>query len=139
MTPVRPLYGEGMSRYRSALSIQKNISLIIPQVSAKIQKRKLEVIRLASHASNEATLSSSGNMTVFTFGKHVIRFRTSPHLVCYTGIKEWDNGYIVCTAKYDTSEELEEEYIDLIPILKNLYFEPSHFLTPIEKVRVNYD
>ena len=94
---------------------------------------------MALHASTEATLSSSGNMTVFTFESHVIRFRTSPHLVRYTDIKEWDNGYIVCMAKYDNAVEPEEEYIDLIPILESLYFEPSRFLKPIEKVRVNYD
>ena len=30
----------------------------------------------------------------------------------------------------------EEEYIDLIPILENLYFDSKVFLAPIEKVKV---
>ena len=91
------------------------------------------------NASSEATLSSVGDLTVFSYGNHVIRFRTSPHLERYTKVKEWDNGYIVCDAKYDNNDVAEEEYIDLIPILENLYYEPESFLKPIRKVRVNYD
>lgn len=34
--------------------------------------------------------------------------------------------------------ELEEEYIDLIPILKNLYIDAAHFLKPIKEVRLAY-
>ena len=30
----------------------------------------------------------------------------------------------------------EEEYIDLIPVLKNLYFDPDTFLAPIKEVSV---
>ena len=88
---------------------------------------------------HEATLSSNGDMTIFSFGPHVIRFRTSPHLERYTEIKEWDNGYIVCMAKYDNAAIPEEEYIDLIPILENLYFNPSRCLKSIERVRICYD
>jgi hypothetical protein len=88
---------------------------------------------------NEATLSSSGDFTIFSFGEHVIRFRTSSHLERYTAIKEWDAGYIVCMAKYDNSPEEEEEYIDLVPILENLYFDVEKFLRPIQKVRICYD
>jgi hypothetical protein len=88
---------------------------------------------------NEAVLSSKGNFTSFSFDDHVIRFRTSPHLERYTGIKQWDSGYIVCSAKYDNSDEDEEEYIDMVPILENLYFDAEEFLRPIEKVRVCYD
>ena len=40
-------------------------------------------------------------------------------------------------AKYEGCEE-EEEYIDLIPILKNLYFDVDNFLKPIQKVRIEY-
>ena len=56
-----------------------------------------------------ATLSSSGEFTAFSFGGHVIRFRTSPHLERYTSVKEWDAGYIVCSAKYDNAQAEEEE------------------------------
>ena len=83
-----------------------------------------------------ATLGNSGGFTVFSFGGHVIRFRTSPHLERYTGIKEWDNGYLVTTAKYSTLPTEEEEYIDLVPVLENLYFDPQEFLKPIREVRI---
>ena len=32
-----------------------------------------------------------------------------------------------------------EEYIDLVPILENLYMDPDDFLSPIQKVRIAYD
>lgn len=41
--------------------------------------------------------------------------------------------------KYRHSEKTEEEYIDLVPILDDLYFDPAAFLTPIKKVRVEND
>lgn len=41
-------------------------------------------------------------------------------------------------AKYEGKEEVEE-YIDLIPILENLYFDVEEFLAPIEKVRIEYE
>ncbi len=87
--------------------------------------------------NDEAILSSDKNFTSFSYGKHIIRFRTSPRLERYTRIVEWDHGYIVVMAKYEGHEE-EEEYIDLIPILKNLYFDPDEFLAPIKKVRIRY-
>lgn len=57
----------------------------------------------------------------------------------YTEVKEWDHGYIVAMAKYKQNDRPEEEYIDLIPILKNLYFDPETFLAPIKEVRVAND
>lgn len=51
---------------------------------------------------------------------------------------EWDNGYLVALAKYDNHPAEEEEYIDLIPILQNLYFDPEAFLAPIKDVRIQY-
>lgn len=86
---------------------------------------------------NEAVLSSDGVFTSFVFNGHNIRFRTSPRLERYTKIVEWDNGYIVVMAKYVGHDE-EEEYIDLIPILENLYFDVDAFLKPIRKVRIEY-
>ena len=84
---------------------------------------------------NEATLSNKGDMTSFTFGNYNIRFRTSSRLKRYTEVKEWDNGYIVVMADYD-GIGITEEYIDLIPILKNLYINPSIFLKPIQSVKI---
>lgn len=89
--------------------------------------------------NSEALLSSDGRFTIFSFGNHVIRFKAPHSLEKYTEIKEWDNGYIVVMAKYRHNTEAEEEYIDLVPILKDLYMEPEEFLKPIKKVRVVYD
>lgn len=88
---------------------------------------------------NQAILSNKGNFTSFTYSNHVIRFRTSPHLEKYTKVKEWDNGYLVVMAKYNNHKEDIEEYIDLIPILQNLYFDTESFLHSIERVAIQYD
>lgn len=86
----------------------------------------------------QAVLSSRDGYTVFSYGGHEIRFLTSPYLERYTRIKEWDNGYLVTNAKYSTCPEEEEEYIDLVPILENLYFDSQAFLKPIKDVRIQY-
>lgn len=87
----------------------------------------------------QATLSSDGNFSIFRFGKHTIRFRTSPRLERYTAVKEWDSGYLVVSAKYRNIPHEEEEYIDLVPILSNLYFDAVKELTPIKKVSIQYE
>jgi len=51
-------------------------------------------------------------------------------------VKEWDNGYLVVMAKYKHNDKLEEEYIDLVPILQNLYLDVDKFLNPIKAVEV---
>ncbi len=86
---------------------------------------------------NEAILSNVGEYTIFEYNGQTIRFRTSARLVCYTKIIEWDHGYIVAMAKYQGMKE-REEYIDLIPILENLYYNADEFLKPIKKVRIRY-
>lgn len=90
-------------------------------------------------APSQAILSSRDCFTIFQFGKHTIRFRTSPRLEKYTSVKEWDNGYLVVTAKYSNLPHDEEEYIDLIPILNNLYFDAERVLAPIKKVSIQYE
>lgn len=42
-------------------------------------------------------------------------------------------------AKYLHNPNDEEEYIDLVPILKDLYVDAEEFLAPIQKVRIQYD
>jgi len=86
--------------------------------------------------SQVAFLSNDKKFTSFEYAGHNIRFRTSEKLECYTEVKEWDHGYIVVMAKYEGSTELEEEYIDLVPILENLYFNVDEFLNQIEEVRI---
>jgi len=88
---------------------------------------------------NEAILSSENEYTIFKYGKYNIRFRAPYSLEKYTQIKEWDNGYLVVMAKYSHNQEEEEEFIDLIPILENLYYDAYKFLAPIKKVRIQYD
>lgn len=87
--------------------------------------------------SDCAILNSSGNFTSFSYNGKTIRFRTSSALERYTKVLEWDNGYLVVLAKYMGMPE-EEEYIDLIPILKNLYIDADTFLKPIRKVELQY-
>ena len=88
---------------------------------------------------NYATLSSCGDFTIFQFGKHTIRFRTSPRLVRYAAIKEWDQGYLMVDEQYRNMPQVEEEYIDLVSILNNLYFDAERELAPIEKVSILYE
>ena len=88
---------------------------------------------------NVATLSSKGEWTSFSFGSRNIRFRTSPQLKRYIDVSTWDDGYIVCTALYENASEPVEEYIDLVPILDNLYLDAAAFCSPIKHVEVRYD
>ena len=85
---------------------------------------------------NIALLDNQDGFTVFQFGKHTIRFRAPYSLERYTEIREWDNGYLVVMAKYAQSPQPVEEYIDLVPILKNLFIDPTAFLAPIKDVRL---
>lgn len=85
-----------------------------------------------------AYLSNDGEYTTFTFGGRTLTFLTSKSLERYTSIKKWDNGYLVVMAKYSNRQTEEEEYIDLMPILENLYMNAEKFLYPIKKVELCY-
>ena len=87
--------------------------------------------------SSVALLSNDGDMTSFRYGYNNIRFRSPKCLKRYTEVKEWDKGYIVVMADYEGLGETEE-YIDLLPILKNLYINPETFLKPIKSVKIDY-
>lgn len=56
----------------------------------------------------------------------------------YESVVQWDKRYLVVMAKYAHNNDLEEEYIDLIPILRSLYITPDEFLKLIKKVEVKY-
>lgn len=86
----------------------------------------------------KAYLSNNGEYTTFSFGGRTLTFLTSKSLERYTNVIEWDNGYLVVMAKYSTRPTEEEEYIDLIPILENLYMNAEVFLNPIQQVEVRY-
>lgn len=83
-----------------------------------------------------ATLSNQGGFSIFKYGDYTIRFKCPYSLEYYEFVKEWDHGYIVVMAKYRHNKKSEEEYIDLIPILENLYIEPDNFLKSIKEVKV---
>lgn len=83
-----------------------------------------------------AYLGCRDGYTSFSFGAYVIRFRTPRRLERYLSVRTWDNGYLVVDAEYEGMEAPIEEYLDLVPILENLYFDPQSFLEPIRKVRI---
>lgn len=87
---------------------------------------------------NTAILSSFDKYTTFTFGGKTLTFRTCDGLEKYTRILKWDNGYIEVLAKYKQRDSEVEEYIDLEPILENLYMDKKSYLKPIKKVRIEY-
>ena len=62
--------------------------------------------------------------------------KTSHMLERYNKVLEWDNGYLVVMAKYKNNTIDEEEYINLIPILQNLYINTEEFLKPFTKVKI---
>ncbi|WP_297041618.1 hypothetical protein [uncultured Dialister sp.] len=83
-----------------------------------------------------ATLGNEKNYTIFKYGPYTIRFKAPYSLEKYTAIKEWDHGYLVVMAKYNHNPQPEEEYIDLLPILQDLYISPEKFLQNIKEVRL---
>ena len=87
--------------------------------------------------TGNAILSSNGEYTTFSFAGKTLTFLTSKDLERYLSVKEWDHGYLVVTAKYK-SRPIEEEYIDLLPILHNLYMDSEQFLAPIKGVNIQY-
>lgn len=88
-----------------------------------------------SNKEDYAVLDNIGEYTTFSFRGRTITFLTSKDLDRYTKVKSWDHGYLVVSAKYKSKQE-EEEYIDLLPILQNLYMDPAGFLNPIKGVEI---
>lgn len=86
-----------------------------------------------------AVLSSKEGYTIFRFGTHIIRFKPPYSLERYSKINQWDRGYLVVMAKYSHKKDDEEEYIDLVPILDDLYFDTEKVLDSIIDVRIEYD
>ena len=89
-----------------------------------------------SAKSQTAFLSS--NFSSFTFGNRQIRFRTSSKLNRYMEVRKWDAGYLVVIADYQTLG-LTEEYIDMVSILNELYFDTEKFLESIKEVKIHYE
>ena len=85
-----------------------------------------------------AYLSNDGSYTLFSFNQTRLKFVAPYSLEKYEKVLYWDNGYLEVLAKYIHNSEPEEEYIDLVPILKNLYIDTEEFLSAIKKVEVRY-
>ena len=88
--------------------------------------------------SSVAFLRSKGTYTIFSFNGVTLTFLTSKNLERYTKVIKWDNGYIVVMAKNKSKPE-HEDYIDLEPILNNLYMDSKEFLSKIKSVEIKYD
>jgi hypothetical protein len=85
-----------------------------------------------------AYLSNKGRYTIFKFGDTELKFIAPYSLERYEKVIKWDHGYLVVMTKYSHNNQLEEEYIDLIPILKSLCMDEDVFLDPIKNVEVLY-
>lgn len=83
-----------------------------------------------------AILTNEKNYTIFKFKDYTLKFKAPKCLEWYSEVIRWDNGYIEVMTKYTYSDELVEEYIDLIPILRYLYI-PKEKLKDIKGVRVD--
>lgn len=93
-------------------------------------------MRAVRNKNDCAILSSEGAFTLFSYGGRRIKFSAPYSLKRYVKVKKWDRGYIEVDTEY--AHGVEEEYIDLEPILENLLIPPSKFLAPIKRVEVRY-
>ena len=75
---------------------------------------------------------------IFTYGDIRLKFGAPYSLAYYDSVKKWNHGYLVVMAKYSHLKELEEEYIDLIPVLDELMMDNDAFLSQIDRVVVRY-
>ena len=87
----------------------------------------------------EAILYNRSNIIIFECKDYKIRIKGPYSLEYFSHIKEWDKGYIVVMTKYKHSKELIEEYIDLEPILDDLYIDKEELLKSIKGVKTGYD
>lgn len=92
-----------------------------------------------TQAGGVAYLSNKDEYTMFSYDDQTIKFLTGNGLKRYVRVKEWKNklGYLVVDCE-NSDSSVEEDYIDLIPILENLYIDPSAFLNNIKEVHLNY-
>ena len=91
--------------------------------------------RIRGGRAMKARLGNKDGYTTFSFGDTTVRFTAPYSLEHYSRVKEWDNGYLVVDAKYDHNHQDEEEYIDLVPIFRDLYI-PEAVLHDINIVEV---
>lgn len=85
-----------------------------------------------------AFLNNKGDCIKFSYDGINVRFKGPYSLEYIAEIKEWDRGYLVVMAKYLHQNSLVEDYIDMVPILNNLYINADEFLKPIKEVKLDY-
>ena len=119
----------------SSVSDDKNRKTVVDLIET--ETRIYPIGRLDYDTTGLILLTNDGEYTIFEFNNEKIKFVTSKRLQKYTKIVEWNAGYLVVMAKYNGLEEVEE-YIDLIPILDDLYYDADEFLKPIKEVRIDY-
>lgn len=93
---------------------------------------------MACETKNIAYLGNKKDCIHFKYGDKNIRFKGPYSLKRIEKIKDWDKGYIVIDAEYSNQKDLVEDYIDLVPILQNLYIDADSFLKPITEIRLDY-
>ena len=89
--------------------------------------------------SETAYLSSHDEYTTFSVGDVTIKFFTGKGLKKYIRVKDWksEKGYLVVECE-NRDLSVEEDYIDLVPIMKNLYMDPNTILKGVREVRLSY-
>lgn len=87
----------------------------------------------------EALLSSIDDYTVLRCAGKQIKMKAPYSLVRYTEVVDWDDGLITVKAEYNSAPFIDEDYIDLRPVLTRLYINADEFIKNIEKVRICYD
>ena len=85
-----------------------------------------------------AYLSNYKECISFAFGGRTIRFKGPYSLTKLDKVKEWDNGYLVVDAYFVHSKEPVEDYIDLVPILEDLYIDSDKFLKSVKNVEIRH-
>lgn len=85
-------------------------------------------------ATDVAQLSCKNAYTIFSYGGRTIRFAAPYSLKRYLRVKKWHDGYLEVDADY--GDGIEEDYIDLRPVLRNLIINPRSFLKSIKRVEV---
>ena len=90
--------------------------------------------------TDTAYLSNEGRYTIFEYNGTRQKIIAPEPLVKYLKINEFipEKGYIAVLTDYSCFKQPEEEYIDLIPTLKNLLIDADAFLKPIKKLKLRY-
>lgn len=88
---------------------------------------------------NIAYLSCGGGYSYFKYKNRTLKFRISDRVLKLLSVKEWDPeyGYLVVDVLHDNRGAVED-YIDLLPMLDNLYIDAGNFLKDIKRVEVEY-